>query len=592
MKKFKNLFVLILIAIVSITFGGCGNNNSTTTRTLEANIKNLSSVLKTIKDVNEDDIVIKDIYNSKNNSNKTEKVSRKIKEMPKQKAVTQVVRNNNLSVSNENDESAGNKITAYSTWTLAPQKSNKITAYSTWTLAPTKTANNKIEIEKAANRSISNSINLNNVNIKRLTTGTYTPRRINELEYNNESLTNYISKIEDLYLMMNDAVCANNDCNNLKNSIISNCDMLNLICGQLKKNEISLSDSQCESCNELLKNLNKNINTLNKNKNDVYNECGGVKKMNANSNANIDVASAKYVKLINCLDTRIATYSNILSILTQLRCTITGVCGSENLERANEIENSLKEKQIKDENTFETKNIENVNKINKNQEKNEKKADFLDEKVKKEQNKQILNENNSQKNVPQILEEDNTPIEKQNIVPIKNKSENLVDIVNKLKNEEMANISNEKIKRNIDTYKDETFKPNLDEKVYKNNNSKIKDKETDNKVMENKSEFVSSNTDEQTVNSNTTYPYNNGVYNPAYNGIYNTPVGGVYGNGMYGYGVHNFENGITNPYRNTDTYKLPTGIVRNPIINNGYAKISNCFTPLENEMRKDFKMFS
>ena len=347
MKKFKNLFVLVLIAIFGLTFGGCGNNNNTTARTLEANIKNLSSVLKTIKEVDEDDIVIKDIYSSNNYTNKTENVSKKIKEMPRQKVSTQIVKNNNLSVSNETNESGGNKITAYSSWSLVPQKNNRITAYSSWNLAPTKTAQSKTEITRAANRSVSNSVSSGNFNVKRLTSGSYTPRRISEVDYNNESLTNYISKIEDLYLMMNDAVCANNDCNNLKKSILSNCDMLNLLCGQLRKNEITLSDSQCESCNELLKSLNKNTNLLNKNKNDVYNECCGVKKMNANSNSNIDIAQTKYVKLINCLGEKIATYSNILSILTQLRCTITGVCGSENLERAIEIENSQNTEKVK-----------------------------------------------------------------------------------------------------------------------------------------------------------------------------------------------------------------------------------------------------
>lgn len=59
-----------------------------------------------------------------------------------------------------------------------------------------------------------------------------------------------------------------------------------------------------------------------------------------------------------------------------------------------------------------------------------------------------------------------------------------------------------------------------------------------------------------------------------------TGYGNGYGAGYGGYnGVHNYENGITNPYRNTDTYKLSLN-------SNTESK------PLPSETRKNFKPFT
>ena len=117
-----------------------------------------------------------------------------------------------------------------------------------------------------------------------------------------------------------------------------------------------------------------------------------------------------------------------------------------------------------------------------------------------------------------------------------------------------------------------------------------------------------------TPNNANTYGIGNGTYNtPATNGI-NAPIqngiggagigigGGIgngYGNGIYGngIGVHNFENGITNPYRNTDTYKFPPKALGGTYT--GYGAVADATPaqaelakPLPSETRQDFKTFT
>ena len=102
---------------------------------------------------------------------------------------------------------------------------------------------------------------------------------------------------------MNDAVCANQNINSCKNSISECCDTLDVLCGQIKSNEIKLTDEQINSCNDLLAELGNWTNKTSSTRNDV--------KMNVldktsgrNVIDNVDRLSTNYVKLINCLDER------------------------------------------------------------------------------------------------------------------------------------------------------------------------------------------------------------------------------------------------------------------------------------------------
>ena len=78
MKKF---LMLLLVLVVSLTFTGCGGSNQTVAANIEDNVKKLSSILKQTKDLNEEDIYMKELYNSSKASKmKSQKINKLWKE--------------------------------------------------------------------------------------------------------------------------------------------------------------------------------------------------------------------------------------------------------------------------------------------------------------------------------------------------------------------------------------------------------------------------------------------------------------------------------------------------------------------------------
>ena len=397
----KKFLTLLLLLIISISFVGCGNSKNSMAMNLENNVNRLYTYLQKSSEISSEEITIKELS------------------------------------SNE-----------YKSFEYNEYKPENIVSKKEFKNEPTKIEN----IPPMTGKTFE---------IKRLTNSTYIPRRINQ--QNNENLMNYISKIEDLYLLMNDATCANEDCKNKKMDILSYCKLITSLSKQLKENKIELENEQVECCNDLIAELNKDLLNLNNTKNDVKNNCEACKTSNLNPNLNIDQVSAKYVKLLNSIEQKTTIYNNLLNTLRLLDCTICGKCTN-----------------------LECKNCEKT-------------------------------------------------------------AENTNNVIDK-----------EKVK-NIDTFKEKETKVNNEQKIE----------------------------NEQGVETaqNPAAPYMPNGFGYGY------PAGGVmpnagFGNYGVGYGIHSIENGITNPYRNTDTYKLPT--INEVKRNYTFGFITN---PLKEETRKDFKVF-
>ena len=504
MKKF---LALLLIVLVGFTFVGCGDSKSALANSIEANVSRLSKLLDENKDIKEEDISIKELYSS------------------------------NSSASTINAKSQKNNSNKTNNSRVAGSKQNIVNLGKKIKNTPRPTGKTQI-VKKSDNINISN-----NITNQRLTNGSYKPRKVSNVNYNNSGFQNYLSKIEDLYLMMNDAIYANNECNNLKSEIKQNCNTIRGLCKDLKKDKIKLTDSQVQTCHDLLAGLNKNTNTLNNTKNDVQTECNAVKRMNVNPNSNLEQISTKYIKLINCLDEKTTCYSNILSILTQLKCTISGNCGSEKVMNAPKTEKSL----------------ENVPRTL---------PYFPEEDIERTKTENQNSKINNIKKYPTSKDKD------ESVTLNKNKKTNKTTK-----------------KNNLNTFKNSSIKPNVGlNKNLKENNTKNETSKKDNTNL---------------INNNQTNGTNGTVTNGTNTGLVNGPVvnGGVApivngGNILpNGYGIHNYENGVTNPYRNTDTYKLPTGRrVVNGTYNGTYNNIVYpevaSSTPLESETRKNFKTFN
>lgn len=553
----KKLITLLLIVFIGLTFAGCENSKNALANNIETNVNKLSSLLQKTKELSDDDIIMKELQTNEdqnkeisNEENKPSKINHikkydlpKIEKMPKPNASTQIVKEDTKIVSAQN------------------------------------------KFEKVGSRSINNSVPPTRKPPRRLTNGEYVPKRISTTDYNNSGLTNYFSKIEDLYLMMNDACCANKDCGCLKSCILENCDMLSELCKQLKKNQIQLDKEQIQTCNDCLSKLSKYTNNLNNTKNDVQTSCNAVKTMNINPSAKIEQISSKYAKLINCLDERISCYSNILSILTQLKCAITGICENDNIDGALNIEKNIEEN------------------------KQENFPQILPMPIENDENKIVINDENSENN--EKINENSQKNQENSIKNVENnKLEENTEKINDFGNKNL-NVQNLP-KHNLDTFKEETIKPNIGLNNRPNNNQKTDSEKqvVDNNETQNNQQTTTENVNQTNNLPNNTNTMNNGVYvNPiGNNGMGVTPGVGVngmpntigYNNNVIsnGYGYHNYENGVTNPYRNTDTYKLPVGNgVNNGAYGNGYnyggytnplARIK----PLESETRKDFKPFA
>lgn len=597
----KKIIALLLVVFIGLTFAGCENSKNLLANNIQTNVNKLSSLLEKTKELSDDDIIMKELQTTDN---------QKLQTNENQNTVENQETNTNNEINSEinKEETKTNRVNHIKKYDYPRiEKMPKPNANTQIVKDGTQSVSAQNKFEKVANKSVENSISPTRKPPRRLTNGEYVPKRISTADYNNSGLTNYFSKIEDLYLMMNDACSANKDCGCLKSCILENCDMLSELCKQLKKKQIQLNKEQVQTCNDCLSKLNKYTNNLNNTRNDVQTSCNAVKTMNINPSAKIEQISSKYVKLINCLDERISCYSNILSILTQLRCTITGVCENDNINEALKIEKNIEE------------NIEENKKENFPQ--------ILPMPIENDENKIVINEENTENN-----EKINENSQKNQENSIKNVENNkLEEKTKKINDFGNKNLNVQDLpKHNLDTFKEQTIKPNIGFGLNNrpNNNNQNQDykeqivdenKNDSNNNNENANNETKNNQQPNTENINQTNnlpnnanTMNNGMYgNPAgINGIGVAPGVGINGmpNGIgynnnvisNGYGYHNYENGITNPYRNTDTYKLPVGNgVNNGAYGNGYVYgnggIANPIArikPLESETRKDFKPFA
>lgn len=493
MKKFLGIISICLTLILSIGLAGCGANEQTLSYSLEYNMNKLTEILSTTEEVETEQLVVPELYSF-------ETVATKTSAKP----------------------------------VLNKKVANK-----------TKTISNISNVKKIgpASLSIENEKKIN-----------YVPKRASSVNYENANYKSYMGKVEDLYIMVNDAVYANETIKECRENIFSYCQILNEIARKIKTKELEVSQEQIDSCNKLLKELGRSVNKITDTRNDVAKSCKTFAEKRSLDNG-IDTVSSNYVTLLNCLDTRITDYENILTLLGQIQCILTDTCYNQNLnpaDNSNAVED-LVEDYYKN-NCFTN---ENGTYCPRTEESPTTYPFFKNETT---ENDQTVDSNENQteilKNTPKTLEE---PMIKEN---------------------EEGNKENNGLK-NIDTYSNTSTK----------NNSSVANNATQNNQSVN---------NQTTNNPVVSTPIQNGVVN---NGIANNGIvgNGIIGNG-YGYGIgapiHNFENGVMNPYRNTDTYKLPSNPIGNGF-NNGFGtRILNANNenllekPLPQERRKDFKTFN
>ena len=572
MKKFLSISCICLVIILSFGFAGCvaGNSNASLSYTLEYNINKLTNILNKTEEAKTSELIIPEIYSP-----------------------------------NENITSG-----------ITPLKQGDLTTLPS--IDKQIVSTEEIENEQSA---IMPRTSLSSSKI-----GAYNPRRLTNVNYTNSGYNSYLGKVEDLYVMVNDAVYANESICNCKNNILAYCEFLAEVAKQLKDNKIEVSKEQTESCNNLLKELSKATNKLTDTRNEISSRCKGLSQKKSLSNG-IDTINSKYVTLVNCLDNRLTNYQNILALLAQLQCVLNGNCQTDSTT-SNDVLNNLK-------NLENLNDLLNGNKTNLNSNNSNEKC-FTDESgrtycldnngnlyTRDEKGNRIYLKNcpngtcngNSTVNNGNGTCNGNTVIDDGNVIcPNANSTTNSTKTIsskNKVNPEKVADYNTndeektEKTERksNIDTFKDKTITPNVIKKENKKHDN-TKQNTTENNTNlnnQNNQEIPIVPTPTQLPNNTNTYGYGNGVYgspiNGTYGGAYGNGFGGVYGGGYNG--IYNYENGITNPYRNTDTYKFPPQ--SSTQIPSTYAPGTRLKTealqgvlmekPLPQEKRQDFKAF-
>lgn len=529
MKKLLKILPLCLVFVLCFTLAGCatGNSSASLSYTLEYNVNKLTNILKKTEEASTADLVIPEIYSAGTTVDPTEKLKQ-----------------GDLMILPSIDEQIVD--------------SEEIKKEQSSTSPKTTLSSSKF--------------------------GTYSPRHISSVNYANSGYNSYLGKVEDLYVMVNDAVSANDSICLCRNNIFAYCQFLSDIAQQLKENEIELSEEQNTACNSLLKELSKLTNKLTDTRNEVSNSCKNLSQKKSLSNG-IDAISSKYVTVVNCLDNRLTNYQNILAILSQLQCVLNGTCATNSSENSNVIENLENFKDLLNNNTSTNQKCftdengktycldENGNLFS------------VDENGNKTYLQNCQNGNCSSSN---SFQNGTCPNSTSKTISSKNEiNPRKIADYNTFDEEKEQNIER---KSNIDTFGDKTISPNIikKENVNQNNND------------ENNNENLEANPPIQIPNNSNTFGYGNGIYGSQINGISGGyGINGAYGNGFGGAyggynGVHNFENGITNPYRNTDTYKFPPQ--SSTPLGTGYVPGANLATnalekPLPQEKRQDFKAF-
>jgi len=153
---------------------------------------------------------------------------------------------------------------------------------------------------------------------------TYQPKYItqNGQEPNRTFLHNYISSIEDLFLITSDLNIANQKLSSISNSIIELTVNIKNNVFYLNYNKNNLSTDQIAIINEYISTINNILNNLNTSYGYIKNEVASISKMKENFYINAETLNAKYINVLNIIETRIIQLESLQVTLTRMNTQI------------------------------------------------------------------------------------------------------------------------------------------------------------------------------------------------------------------------------------------------------------------------------
>ena len=278
MKKF---LILICMFMLSIVFVSCDKNNDDAVNTLSRNINSLKNSIQSSATFDQKQLQIDNSTNYVPNNDYT--------------------KNNNQTYRQDYDYSTSNSENLY---------------------------NQRYLIRR--NSSSQNYVQDNNMPSYRTSTATYNPRYITSTSDNQRAI-NYVENISNLYTICDDTCYANQLLEQNKQNLINNCDEI-LKSIECIKNK-NLTSEQNNIIKEYCTVIGKCIDKINTNcLNTTVNDAKAISELKNDLANNYDKLSAKYLKVLNNIDTNIAVFSQTNATVSYIKDYINQLCSETNIE--------------------------------------------------------------------------------------------------------------------------------------------------------------------------------------------------------------------------------------------------------------------
>ena len=277
----KKILIFISAFILSIIFVSCDKNNDDAVNTLSRNINSLKNSIQSSATFDQKQLQIDNSTNYVPNNDYT--------------------KNNNQTYRQDYDYSTSNSENLY---------------------------NQRYLIRR--NSSSQNYVQDNNMPSYRTSTATYNPRYITSTSDNQRAI-NYVENISNLYTICDDTCYANQLLEQNKQNLINNCDEI-LKSIECIKNK-NLTSEQNNIIKEYCTVIGKCIDKINTNcLNTTVNDAKAISELKNDLANNYDKLSAKYLKVLNNIDTNIAVFSQTNATVSYIKDYINQLCSETNIE--------------------------------------------------------------------------------------------------------------------------------------------------------------------------------------------------------------------------------------------------------------------
>ena len=302
MKKLLIPLSLMTLALIP----GCmadkpANVNENIAKTLSSNISQIMESIKYVNDIDENKLLIDELHSktitNQDYSTGTENINN-IPKIPPKTISDGLVKRNTTKVYPARRVSANN--------TFFNQNNN--TAYS-----PIKNQTTKGDYVSDAG-----------VKTNRAYTAQYNPRYTLSTSSNTTQLTSYMEKIQDLYTICNDTCAASYDLESLKTELLTSCNNCKNLLDKVNQGKISLTDTQTKTLKEYNDTLQGCINDL-KSCKSCADDVNIINSLKGNFSNNCDTLVAKYLKVLNNLDTNNSYCNNAKCTVAEINNYIAGI---------------------------------------------------------------------------------------------------------------------------------------------------------------------------------------------------------------------------------------------------------------------------